>query len=388
MTRPADPALTVVVLWLAGLGAAGQFAKIAVAFPALQALYPQAGTSLGLAVSLISLLGALLGVVAGMIVARLGLRRMLLWGLWLGAALSLAQAILPGLGALLATRLVEGLSHLVIVVAAPTLISETVADRWRGAALTLWSTFFGVAFALFAWAGLPLVDSHGPGALFALHGAWMAAMALWLSVLLPTARLVRVTDPLTWRAVLARHAAIYRSPALSAPALGWLCYTLTFVSLLTLLPAVMEPSSPGWLLGALPLTSIAVALTLGVALLRKLSAVQVILLGFAASAIAVAALLALPGPLWPVFALFAALALVQSASFAAVPELASDPADRALANGALAQMGNVGNLLGMPLLLAILGLGGATAGLLAVMTAYLAGLGLHLALARAHRARA
>ena len=136
MPRPADPALTVVVLWLAGLGAAGQFAKIAVAFPALQALYPQAGTSLGLAVSLISLLGALLGVVAGMIVARLGLRRMLLWGLWLGAALSLAQAILPGLGALLATRLVEGLSHLVIVVAAPTLISETVADRWRGAALS------------------------------------------------------------------------------------------------------------------------------------------------------------------------------------------------------------------------------------------------------------
>ena len=251
---------------------------------------------------------------------------------------------------------------------------------WRGAALTLWSTFFGVAFALFAWAGLPLVDSHGPGALFALHGAWMAAMALWLSVLLPTARLVRVTDPLTWRAVLARHAAIYRSPALSAPALGWLCYTLTFVSLLTLLPGVMEPSSPGWLLGALPLTSIAVALTLGVALLRKLSAVQVILLGFAASAIAVAALLALPGPLWPVFALFAALALVQSASFAAVPELASDPADRALANGALAQMGNVGNLLGMPLLLAILGLGGATAGLLAVMTAYIRVLGVSLGL--------
>ena len=72
--------------------------------------------------------------------------------------------------------------------------------------------------------------------------------------------------------------------------------------------------------------------------------------------------------------LFGALGLVQGASFAAVPQLVASPADRATANGAMAQMGNAGNLVGTP---ALLGAGGTGAMFAAVAFAYALGLGAH-----------
>jgi hypothetical protein len=54
-----------------------------------------------------------------------------------------------------------------------------------------------------------------------------------------------------------------------------------------------------------------------------------------------------------VILLFACMAFVQSAGFAIVPQINPDAASRALANGALAQMGNLGNLTGTPLLIAL-----------------------------------
>ncbi|KMK66492.1 MFS transporter [Puniceibacterium sp. IMCC21224] len=375
----------ILALWGAGLGAAGQFAKISVAFPALALIYPQAGASLGFAVSLLSLVGLLLGVVAGMIVARLGYRRMLLSGLMLGAALSMLQALLPPLPVFLLSRLAEGLSHLVIVVAAPTLIAELAPDRWRAGAMTLWSSFFGVAYGLAAWLGLPLIDQFGPGALLAVHGGYMALMALLLWSVLPV-RSLATPQPLPgWRDILRQHGTIYQSPRIGAAGLGWLCYTLTFVSLLTVLPMVLGPQAPPWLTGVLPLTSIAVSLVLVAPLLRVVPAVPVVIAGFALSALGTLLVWSLPGALWPPILLFGALALVQAASFAAIPQLNDTPSARALANGAVAQMGNMGNLAGTPVLLAALALAGPGGGLAFIFLSYACGLALHVWLARRRR---
>ena len=140
--------LRVFALWAAGLGAAAQYGKMSVIFDLLPDIYPQAGAALGFLVSLVGGVGILLGVVAGLVVARVRYRRALLFALWLGAAVSAFQAFLPGFGWMLASRVVEGLSHLAIVVAAPTLIAQLSAVKDRGFTLTLWGTFFGVAFAV------------------------------------------------------------------------------------------------------------------------------------------------------------------------------------------------------------------------------------------------
>ena len=81
-------------------------------------------------------------------------------------------------------------------------------------------------------------------------------------------------------------------------------------------------------------------------------------------------------------ALFAALGLVQGASFAAIPELNARADDQALAYGLIAQTGNIGNLLGTPLLLAIINAQGQAAMYTVVVTIYLVGIFLHLFLAR------
>ena len=378
----------ILLLWAAGLGAAGQFAKFATVFAELTGQYPGAGTTLGFLVSLISALGIAFGLVAGLGVARFGARRLLLGALALGAALSFVQAAMLPLPVMLASRVLEGLSHLVIVVAAPTLIARLAAPADRGLAMSLWSTFFGVTFALTAGLGPPLVARAGLGALVLVHALWMTGvlLALWRALPAdPTVRGPTQPAPLDAAGMLARHVEIYASPRMAAPALGWLFYTLTWVSVLTVVPTALEPAARMQAATLMPLAGIAVSMTIGVWLLRRVAPVELVIAGFALAATMALALAVWPAsPLVPV-AMIAALGLVQGASFAAVPALNADPADQAAANGAMAQMGNLGNTLGTPVLLVLTG-AFDRAGLIGfLLICYGAAIALHLWLASRRR---
>ena len=356
MTRQTNFPL-VFVLWGAGLGAAGQYAKISVIFDQLGPVYPDAGAALGFIVSLVGFVGILLGVVAGLVVARIRYRREMLWALWVGAAMSLLQATLPALPLMLASRVVEGLSHLAIVVAAPTLIAGLSAARHAGFTLTLWSTFFGVAFTLLVALGLPLVATFGLPALFIAHGVWMAVFAIVLTLFLRPMH-TPVAGTLSLRGLLADHLTIYRSPRIAAPGAGWLFYTFCFLAILTVLPPYISPEWRAWVMGAMPLVSIAVSMTFGVWALRMMSAVQLTQTGFVFSVAALVWLLMAPGLPAACLALAAGLGLVQGATFASIPQLNTTADTQAQAYGALAQTGNLGNTIGTPALLAILGVAG------------------------------
>ena len=226
----------VLALWGAGLGAAAQYGKFSAIFDRLPGLYSEAGAALGFIVSIVGLLGIFFGVAAGLMVARIRYRRALLWALWAGAALLAVQALFPPLWLMLVLRAFEGVSHLAIVVAAPTLIAQLAQTRHRGFALTLWRTFFGVAFTMLVWFGLPMVAALGLPSLFVAHGIWMAVFAVALSsgrtALPDTAKGIAVN----WARLLPDHLTLYRSAFLAAPAIGWLFYTFCFLALLTLLP--------------------------------------------------------------------------------------------------------------------------------------------------------
>ncbi|WP_254796897.1 MFS transporter [Sulfitobacter albidus] len=366
----------ILALWGAGLGAAAQYAKFSVIYDLLQAEYGS-GAAVGWLVSIVGGVGIVLGVVAAMLVGRVGFRRALLGALWLGAGVSFAQALMPSLPVMLVLRGIEGVSHLGLVVAAPTLIAQVATDRDRGLALTLWGTFFGVAFAVMAWGGRPLALAAGLPALFAVHGAYLALFALALARPL---RGVLEADAPSMK-VVATHLAIYRSPRIAAPAAGWLFYTFCFVSILTVLPPFLDPSVRAPVMGAMPLVSIAVSMTLGVALLRVMSAVQVVMLGFALSALAMVWLALVPAGPVACLALAGAMGLIQGATFAAVPQLNAAPQAQAQANGAMAQAGNLGNTLGTPVMaLALAGAGYASLPLIAG-GAFVAGLAVHAGLA-------
>ena len=386
MNTPKTPERTdwvlVILLWLAGLGAAAQYGKVSVVYDLLGQLYPNAGTGLGFAVSLVGFTGMLLGVVAGLLVARIRYRRAIIGGLVLGAVVSLFQAALPSFPLLLGSRVLEGVAHLAIVVAAPTLIAEVTAPRHAGFALTLWGTFFGVAFAVLVFAGLPLVDVGGVPALFVAHAIFMALMAGLLLWRLPRRERDQPSVSFGIGSIVRKHHDIYSSPFISAAGIGWLFYATCFVSLLTLLPPFIAPEYRAFVIGAMPLISIASSMTLGVFLLRFLPAVRVIETGFVAAAIFAILLIWTPGSPLLCLALAASQGLVQGASFAAVPQLNEDTSARAAGYGAMAQTGNIGNTLGTPLLAAIITMAGHTGAMIAVAILFTIGATAHFVLGK------
>ncbi|MEM9854997.1 MAG: MFS transporter [Pseudomonadota bacterium] len=369
----------VFALWAAGLGAAAQYAKISVIFEELGAHYGQSGAALGLLVSAVGTMGIIFGVMAGIIVTRITLRRAMLGGLLLGGALSLYQASLPALPLFIASRVVEGLSHLAIVVAAPTLIAQASSVRARGFTLTLWGSFFGVSFTILILLGLPLVETQGLGALFVAHGVYMLGFAVLLWVMIP--RDLPARTALSLASVARQHLSIYRSSRKSAAGLGWLFYTFCFVSSVTFLPQFLREDVRVAVSAAMPIVSIIASMTLGVLMLRYLSAVRTVQISFVYSAFCALLLLVWPGGAVLVLAFMAGLGIVQGASFAVVPELNEALEDRAQGNGAMAQTGNIGNALGTPVIAALLLGVGYSGMMLALAGALMMGFLVHLLLA-------
>jgi MFS family permease len=261
-------------LWFAGLCAAGQFSKIGVIFPELATLWPGAGARLGLVVSVVGVVGVIFGTTAGLMVARLGARRLIIGALIAGAAISALQCLHLPLGVMIASRVVEGFAHLAIVVAGPVLIAGAAAPRDQAAAMTLWSTFFALAFTITAVLGLPLAQSQGAVALWAVHAVLMVLAATLLSRVLPPEAPRPPAPPMQLRALLADTRAIYADPHIAAPAMGFVFYTLIFVAALTLVPGLVAPQFRALTASVMPLVSIASSLGFGVMLTRRLGAVD------------------------------------------------------------------------------------------------------------------
>ncbi|MEP5730918.1 MAG: MFS transporter [Sulfitobacter sp.] len=372
----------VLLLWGAGLGAAAQYGKMSVVFDLLPGAYPEAGAAVGWLVSLVGFVGILFGVAAGVLVARIRYRRALLGALWVGAAVSLAQALMLPLPWMLGLRVIEGASHLGIVVATPTLIAQLCAPKDRGFALTLWGTFFGVAFAVLAAVGRPLALNLGLPALFLAHGAYLAAFAVILNARLRALPQEEAQPAFSFVQILRDHKTLYQSPFLSAPAAGWLFYTFSFVSILTVIPPFIAPEWRAIVMTSMPLMSIVISMTLGVRLLAYMSAVRIVQLGFITSALCMIWLWIAPGSPLACLSLAGAMGLIQGASFAAVPQLNDTPDTQAKANGAMAQMGNIGNTLGTPVMAFALVAQGYAALPLLAGAAFVLGLLVHLILGR------
>ncbi|MCT4683417.1 MAG: MFS transporter [Roseicyclus sp.] len=333
------PWALVAVLYATGLIAAGQFAKVSLTLGALAVEYP--GQPVAFAVSGVAVMGILFGVYAGGITASIGPRRAILAALALSALAGAGQAALPTFPLLMALRVLEGAGHLVLVVAIPTLMAAISAPRDRALVMGLWATFFGVGFALAA-----LLVGEGAAPVYGVHAGLAAGMGVVLWWLLPRG-IVAERRPLPR---LSDHVTLYRTPRLFAPALGHGIYAFLFLALVTYLPTAL--AAP-WLAAVLPLAGIAGSLATG-PLARLVAPAQLVSGGFVAMAAVFAAALALPGLAAPLSVLAMLVSgVVAGGGFAAVPWLNGSDADRALANGARAQLGNVGTFSGTPVLAAL-----------------------------------
>lgn len=177
----------IIFLWLVGVLAAAQLAKMAVLAPTLRRTFDLSLAQAGLLISLLEVGGALLGFAAGLLIGRIGARRFLLAGLTVLALSGAAEAIATDRDALFVARAVEGLGYVLVVVAAPTLIAAIATEQQRGPALALWSTFVPLGVALGSALTGILAIRFAPQCVLLLWAASFAA-ALALAARLPSHR--------------------------------------------------------------------------------------------------------------------------------------------------------------------------------------------------------
>lgn len=252
-TTPAYARWPAWLVVLGGVSAALHAGKLPAALPALQ---QATGMDLRQGVWLLSLfqLATLLGGLAlSLLVARIGLRRAMVAGLFLLSLGSLAGSFGDGVGALLAARGVESLGLLAVAVSGPALVRALCAGPRQGFMLAAWGMFMPAGFALGLLLAPVLLAHAGWPQLWqgcALVSALCAALLAWR---LPDARARASATQRSTALALADR--VLRRPHTTGLGLLFALYAGLWLTLVGLLPTLLVGQGM-----ALPLAATAAAL--------------------------------------------------------------------------------------------------------------------------------
>jgi predicted MFS family arabinose efflux permease len=384
----------VLLLFTAGLFAAMQFAKLAPVMEDVRAAFGFDLVGAGFAVSILGLVGLTCGVAAGAVVAAIGLRRAMMIALFGGALAAALGALAPNGALFLATRLAEGVSHLLVVVAAPALMTAHASRKDTPFVLALWGCFFGIGIGIVSQAAPHIVAAGGWRSLMGVHAALVALTGVALVAALKRSGFTEETFPLPHASeVVAAHGRLYTSGAPLLLAMLFAAYTLPFLAFLTFLNRHLIEVQ-GWGAGAagsfiagMTLVNLVATLATGWLVARGLSLAAGMSASFLLLAASCAALFMLPlgTPAMAacVFAAMVAFGLMPGLVFVHVPQIAPTPALAAMTYGGIAQFGNLGTFSGTPLMAAFYGWGGWPAAAVLVVAVSALGIALGLAVSRA-----
>lgn len=224
------------IVLAAGVVGAFQIGKLPAALHELRADLDIGLVAAGWVISTISAVGVATGMLWGTLGDRIGHRRVVLGGMALVAAASLAGSAVDGLAPLLVTRIVEGIGYIAVITAAPLLFGPLVASKDRNIALGVWSCYMPLGMSGMVVLS-PLLLSFT-----SWRGLWVFNAAL--AVLMMIA-LVRTTPPDArarpphrtsmasgmWRTVA--------SPGPMALAIAFGAYSLIYLSVTSFLPTFL-----------------------------------------------------------------------------------------------------------------------------------------------------
>ncbi|TAJ39702.1 MAG: MFS transporter [Reyranella sp.] len=343
------------LLYGIGVLSAGQLGIVPPLVPALQRDLGLSLAMAGMAVSIITLVGAVLGLLAGGWSERVGHARALRIGILTMASAAALCAASHDATTLLAARGLAGIGYLLVVVAGPSLMASTSEPRHHAFTLSLWGTFVPVGIAIAGLVAAGFADRAGWRMVFAGDAVVLAlALIVALIVARGAAPDLRAPQP-SPSAVTLR----WLGPAVPL-SLGFFCFALLFLALAGLLPTYLVERCGLAVAEAGRFIAIATAFGIAGSLLaawmmrRGVLPGMLIAVGLITSTViaAFAFSAAAPVPLAVTgFAVsFALGGLVPAAAFASVPLIAVDPRAIGPINGLLAQAGSLGSLAGPPLL--------------------------------------
>ena len=347
---------------MAGYVVGLQVGKVPPTLPMLQAELALPRVISGLIASSFYGIGAVFGVAGGLLIDRMGARRMILAGGTVMALASLAGGLAGSGTLLLATRVVEGFGFVTLTVAAPKLIVAATDTDKRRFALGAWGTYMPIGMALSLVIDTALLDSIG------WRGIWF--LNAWLIVLF-LLTFAWGTAPRRWcvpavTGAAANGAGVHATLSRPGPWLFGACFVLfsiQWLALMTWLPTFLTETQTRSLAGAALFTALIVFVTAlgavaGAALMHR-GAARWLLIGTAYVVMGVRAA-ALFAPFTPDIAkipLALCFALVGGLLPAACLEggAAHAPSQEqvATASGFVAQGAALGSVLGPPLLAAV-----------------------------------
>jgi MFS family permease len=167
----------------AGVVAALHVGKLPPALPVLGQVLGVSLLQAGFLLSLVQLAGMTLGLVTGLAVQRAGLRRSMVCGLLVMAIASALGGAAPGVEWLLASRVLEGLGFLWVVLPAPALVRQLVPQAQLSRMMGVWGAYMPLGAALALLAGPQVIGWVAPDWGWRILWWLLAALAAALAML-------------------------------------------------------------------------------------------------------------------------------------------------------------------------------------------------------------
>jgi cyanate permease len=339
----------------AGVVAAAQIGGAAAALPVLAAEFGLGPATAAWYLSTVSALGAVGAALLGWLGQTLGFVRQVRLGLAVIVAADLGGAVVDSLTWLLVARVGEGLGLVMVILAAPPLLSEVSAPGHRRLVAGTWGAYLPVGSGLAALLVPPAIGLVGwRGA--SLADACVAAGALVVLRWLPSVAVRR-------RPSVGSLLGAFRSPSVVLIAAVFGLYAAQYLAVVGLLPAALVADgglsvADAGLVGAVVFLVNAPGNLLGAYLLHRGAPLRwVVPAGCAGMAVTVWGVLdpALPVGLRIASAVaFSCVAgLVPAALFAALAAVSAGTGSAGAAIGLVTQGSGVGQLLGPPLVVAV-----------------------------------
>lgn len=225
--------LAVAVVVASGIVAALQVGKAAIAMPLVQAEFGLDLAALGWLASIFAVLGMVGGIPVGTLAIALGARSVLLLGLLAVAVGAFLGAAAPRFPMLLASRVVEGLGFLLIIIAGPAILQRVASSDRRDLVMAVWSCFMPTGIALAMLAGLWLTDWR---MIWQVTGV-LAVIAIVLTVLIVPRSDSGATP--SWIALAGDAGAVLSARGPLLLALSFALYALMFFALFSFLPVLL-----------------------------------------------------------------------------------------------------------------------------------------------------
>jgi predicted MFS family arabinose efflux permease len=299
----------------------------------------------------VGLIGLIFGITISIYISKIGHKKILLISLFFGFVISVVQALNPVFPIVFISRILEGVSHLGIVVAAPTIIILLSSEKHHSIVMGLWSSFFFFSFSVTAWIGKPILELYSSSVLFLIHAIFMAIILVILFLSIKNINIPYNDDRKI--SFMNAHKKVYSNWRTVSPGVLFFFHTFMYIALFTFLPRLSENEhTKNLLLVILPLISIIGTMIAGivsqyfvspsklsvVAYISVLVLIFVIKLSFDKNMLFVAASM--------VLILFSGI--IQGSVFSLIPNISLTTEEQTNANGAVAQLGNFGSTLGPP----------------------------------------